>query len=134
MQTEIKIYNITDLIKKTVVGELDLEASLRVARDTAHIASLNKNSSILLDLRNTTVHLPGGFQDTMKIALEFTMNLLETNNRFAALIPDDGQRLLVANQLKACLQVKGIRYEIFTEFEKAMEWLSDSKTVVSARQ
>jgi hypothetical protein len=130
MKTEVKIYNIKDIIKKTSVGELDLETSLHFARDTAGIAFLKKRNHILLDMRETTVHLTNGFQDVMKVATEFTNNLVDCENKFAALVPDNEHRLLIATQFKSCLAAKGINYEIFTEFEEAMEWLSDTKILL----
>lgn len=127
MQIEVKIFNINEIVRKTVSGDLDVEQSMQIARDTAAIAFLHKNHNILMDLRKTSVK-QASLSDLMKIALEIVNGIPDFQNKIASLIPDDPERVTIARQFKSCLILKGFQYEIFTDFEKAIEWLSETIT------
>jgi len=41
-------------------------------------------------------------------------------------VPDNEKRLHIAKQFRSCMLLKGFSYEIFTDFERAIEWLSET--------
>ena len=55
MPLGIKVYQTKDFIRKTARGTIDLERSLKVARELAATTNYFKGHSILLDLRDTEV-------------------------------------------------------------------------------
>jgi hypothetical protein len=50
-------------------------------------------------------------------------------NKMASVIPNEEERITIAERFKACLDLKGFQFEYFTDFEKAIEWLSDTTTL-----
>jgi len=43
------------------------------------------------------------------------------------LISNDPKRMIIANRFKACMDIQGFEYEIFTDYESAIEWLSKTE-------
>ena len=125
MKTEINIYNIKDFVRKNVSGELDLDKSMDLARQFASIASLRPDHNILIDMRDTTVSSVS-ITDVMIITLEIANHIPDFKNKIANVIPNNEERLRIARQFHSCLILKGFSYEVFTNFENAIEWLSDT--------
>ena len=124
MKTEIKTYKIKDFIRKNVSGEVDVDESVVLARQFASIACLHPSHNILIDMRDTTI--PNlNITDVMNISVEFAKHLPDFRNKIASVIPQNEERLRIAKQFHSCLTLKGFSYEVFTDFEKAIEWLSD---------
>jgi len=124
----IKIYKVKDFIRKTESGNIDFERSKKIVRELANTANSHTDHNILIDLRETTVSVPS-IEDKMKIALEFGTYISSFKNKIANIIPDDQKRLIIANRFKACMDIQGFEYEIFTDYESAIEWLSKTKEV-----
>jgi hypothetical protein len=125
MKTEIKIYNIKEFVRKNVSGELDLDKSMALARQFASIASLRPDNNILIDMRDTTVSSIS-ITDVMKVTLEIANHLPDFKNKIANVIPANEERLRIARRFHSCMILKGFSCEIFTDFEKAIEWLSET--------
>lgn len=128
MKTDVKIYNVKDFIRKTVSGEIDLEKSMQLAKDFADIAYLHNNHNLLLDMRDTTIS-DINMTDLMKVVLKITSHLHDFKNKIANVIPDNQERLQIARQFQSCMVLKGFSYEIFTDFEEALDWLSETTNV-----
>jgi len=128
MLSGIKIYKVKDFIRKTESGNIDFERSKKIVRELANTANSHTDHNILIDLRETTVSVPS-IEDIMKIALEFGTYISSFKNKIANIIPDDQKRLIIANRFKACMDIQGFEYEIFTDYESAIEWLSKTKEV-----
>ena len=128
MLSGIKIYKVKDFIRKTESGNIDLERSKKIVRELAITADSHTDHNILIDLRETTVSAPS-IEDIMKIALEFGTYISSFKNKIANIIPDDQKRMIIANRFKACMDIQGFEYEIFTDYESAIEWLSKTKEV-----
>jgi hypothetical protein len=126
MLSGIKIYKVKDFIRKTESGNIDLERSKKIVRELAMAAKTYTNHNILIDLRETTVSA-ASIEDIMKIALEFGTYISSFKNKIANIIPDDQKRMLIANRFKACMDIQGFEYEIFTDYESAIEWLSKTR-------
>jgi hypothetical protein len=127
MLSGIKIYKVNDFIRKTETGNIDLERSKKIVRELAMAAGLHANHNILVDLRETTVSAAASIEDTMKVALEFGTYISSFKNKIANIIPDDPKRMIIANRFKACMDIQGFEYELFTDYESAIEWLSKTE-------
>jgi len=131
MLSGIKIYKVKDFIRKTETGNIDLERSKKIVRELAVAAGSHTDHNILIDLRETTVSA-ATIEDIMKIALEFGTYVSSFKNKIANIIPDDQDRMIIANRLKACMDIQGFEYEIFTDYESAIEWLSKTREIGGA--
>lgn len=65
--------------------------------------------------------------DLLKVSLEMASYKSVFKNRIANVIPNDEERILIAKNFKASLDIKGFDYQFFTNFEEAIEWLSETK-------
>ena len=128
MLSGIKIYNVNDFIRKTETGNIDLKRSKKIVRELAVAAGSHTDHNILIDLRETSVSA-ASIEDIMKIALEFGTYISSFKNKIANIIPDDQKRMIIANRLKACMDIQGFEYEIFTDYESAIEWLSEKEDI-----
>lgn len=124
MKTEYKVYKIKDFVRKTVSGEVDMEKSMSLVKQFADIASLHPDHNILVDMRDSEI-TDANIVDMMKVSLELANALPGFKNKIANVIPQNEERIRIARQFHSCMVLKGFSYEVFTDFEKAMEWLSD---------
>jgi hypothetical protein len=124
MSSGIKIYKIKDFIRKSESGEIDLDKSIQLVRELSAAAAFHTDNNILIDLRKTTVSV-AGMDEVMKITMEFVQCLPSFKNKIANVIPNDTDRSSLAKKFEACMNIKKIQYRFFTEFEQAIEWLSD---------
>ena len=124
MVSGIKIYKITDFIRKTETGKIDLRRSKQIIADLVEVAGNHVDHNLLIDLRETTVSITN-LEDIITVALEFGSFSSAFKNKIANVIPDDKERLSIANQIKSCMDIQGFEYQFFTDYEDAIEWLSD---------
>jgi len=124
MVSGIKIYKIKDFIRKTETGKIDLKRSKQIIAELVKVAGNHEDHNILIDLRETTVSIQT-LEEIIKIALEFGSFSSAFKNKIANVIPDEKNRLTIANQIKSCMDIQGFQYQIFTDYEKAIDWLSD---------
>ncbi|GMQ79737.1 MAG: hypothetical protein BMS9Abin03_170 [Thermodesulfobacteriota bacterium] len=128
MLSGIKVYKVKDFIRKTETGNIDLKRSKQIVRELAMAAGSRADHNVLIDLRETTVSA-SSIEDIMKIALEFGSYVSSFKNKIASIIPDDQKRLIIANRFKAFMDIQGFEYEIFTDYEGAIEWLSQTEDI-----
>ncbi len=130
MSSDVKIYKIKDFIRKKDVGEIDCDRAVEIAKELASAVAFNPDRNVLLDLRETTLSNES-FSELFKAAQEIVplkpVFDIIGGGKIANLVPDDAARLLRANVLKSFLQIQGFRYEVFTDYEEAIEWLSETK-------
>ena len=124
MKTEYKVYKINDFVRKTISGEVDMEKSMSLVKQFADIASLHPDHNILVDMRDSEL-TDASIVDMMKVSLELANALPGFKNKIANVIPNNEERIRIARQFHSCMVLKGFSCEVFTDFEKAMEWLSD---------
>jgi len=129
MLSGIKVYKVKDFIRKTETGDIDLKRSKQIVRELAMAAGSHTDNNILIDLRETTVSAAASIEDIMKIALEFGSYVSSFKNKIANIIPDDPERMTIATRFKACMDIQGFEYEIFTDYESAIEWLSKTEDI-----
>ena len=120
----ISIYKIQDFIRKDASGELSYNRAETILKEIAVTAASHPNHNILLDFRNTSV-AHSNMTDIIKIALEVDKYKFILKNRIASIIPDESERILHAQKVEAAFNLKGIQYKFFTDFEAAIQWLSD---------
>ena len=120
----VKTNKIKDFLRLTETGKIDFFRSKEIVRQLAATASFHVDHNILLDLRETTIQ-EENLSDVLEVALEIARYKSAFKGRLANLLPDDEKRIGLARQLKALIAMEGFQYEIFTNFEEAMEWLSD---------
>ena len=108
-------------------GEIDFDKSMHMVRELAASSSFYSDHNILLDLRKTTI-ANIGMEEAMKICTEFIQCMPSAfKNKIANVVPDNATRAAFAKKLEVCMNLKKINYKVFTEFEHAIEWLSDAK-------
>jgi hypothetical protein len=118
-----KIYKMKDFIRKTENGEINIQRSIDVVRELAIASEHHKEANILVDLRETKKAL--NFGDLLTVVLEFAYYKDCFRNKIAAIIPKDPERIERAEFFKAGMTIKGFLFNYFTDFEKAVEWLSE---------
>ena len=124
----VKIYRMKDLLRLTETGKIDIDRSKEIVRQLAVGASFHADHNILLDLRETTIK-EENMSDVLEVALEIARYKSAFKGKLANLLPGDEKRLFMARQLKTLMVIKGFEYEIFTNFEEAVEWLSEVTVV-----
>ena len=123
MPSNIKVYRVGDIIRMTESGELDLDRSIDIVRQLATEANYHQDHNVILDLRETSVNVSMG--DIIQISMEFASYHQVFKNKIAVIIPDTEERLKIATRFKTCMDMQGFQFEQFTDFEAAIEWLSD---------
>lgn len=129
MLSGTKIYKVKDFIRKTETGNIDLERSKKIVRELARVSGLRSDHNILIDLRETTISPAASIEDIMKVALEFGNYVSNFKNKIANIIPDDPERAEIASRFKSCMVFQGFEYEVFTDYESAIEWLSQTEDI-----
>ena len=129
MLSGTKLYKVKDFIRKTETGDIDLERSKKIVRELAKVSGLRSNHNILIDLRETTVSPAASIEDLMKVALEFGSYVSNFKNKIANIIPGDQERMEIASRFKSCMVFQGFEYEVFTDYESAIEWLSQTEDI-----
>ncbi len=96
---------------------------MRLVRELAVDAASHPHRNILLDYRETTA-TNKSMLDIMKISAEIKSYQYFFTNRVATVIPPEEERFEVANKMKACLVIMGFHYEVFTDYDQALAWLT----------
>lgn len=120
MPVEIKIYKVKDFIRLNESGEIDFARSMEIIHNLAMAASFYSGHNILVDLRDTTVAPDTDMSKILRLALEMARYESRLKGRIANVVPKDEKRLSIAKQFKASLDPQGFQYEVFTNFEDAI--------------
>ena len=123
MTMSYKIYKVKDFIRRTEKGEINIQESLNTVAELAIASKFHKDVNILIDLRETETTLD--FGDLLKVALEFAYYKDCFRNKIAGVIPNDPERIRRGELFKSCMEMKCFLFDYFTDFEKAIEWLSE---------
>ena len=125
MSIEIKVYKVKDFIRLNESGEIDFARSMQIIHNLVMAASIYRGHNILVDLRETTIVGETDMTTILRLAVEMARFGSTLKGRIANVLPDDEKRLAIARQFKASLDLQGFQYEIFTNFEDAINWLSE---------
>lgn len=121
-----KVYKTMEFIRKNEKGDLDIRRSREIVRVIAKAAMHHKDDNLLIDIRETETKL--NFVELLTVALEFAEYEDIFRNRIAFLIPNNEERIRRAEYVKKSLVgVRGFTLDYFTEYEKAIDWLSSIK-------
>lgn len=129
MSSDVKIYKLKDFIRKTETGDLSYDRIVEIIHEISMVACLFDNHNILLDLRKTEISITS-MCEVMKVATELAQFKNVLKNKIASVIPDDVNRIAVAEKAETSFQIKGFQYRYFTDFEDAIEWLSERKDLI----
>jgi hypothetical protein len=125
MTIGIKVYKTKDFIRKNQKGQLDLEHSIEMVQELAVAVSGHADYNILVDLRDVdNICGPG---EMMRIAMEFVHHRYAFQNKLAMLILETDKAVTEARFFKTCMDLKGFEMEFFTNYELAIDWLSEVK-------
>jgi hypothetical protein len=125
MPSHIEIYKVKDFVRLNESGEIDFDRSMKIVRKLGAASSVYADHNVLLDLRETTIVGVNNMGTIMQLALEMANYWSAFKGRIANVLPNDEARLSIARQFRASLQLQGFSYEIFTNFEEAISWLSE---------
>jgi hypothetical protein len=128
MVSGIKVYNVKDFVRTTQTGNIDLKRSKQLVRELVKVAGSHSDHNILIDLRETTVSV-SNIVDILEVAREFGSSVSSFKNKIANIVPDDHERMVIAHRFKACMDMQGFEWEIFTDYEGAIEWLSETEDI-----
>jgi hypothetical protein len=124
----VKIYKIKDFIRKDESGELTRDRVKEIILEIGTAAAFHPDHNILIDFRETTISHDVNMTAIMKSAKDVFAFKDVLRNKIANIIPGDKDRISIAERAEAAIQLGGIHYKYFTDFEAAIEWLSDVKT------
>ena len=128
MLSGIKAYKVKDFIRTTQTGNIDTKRSKEIVRELVKVAGSHSDHNILIDLRETTVSV-SNIVDILEVAREFGSSVSSFKNKIANIVPDDHERMVIAHRFKACMDMQGFEWEIFTDYEGAIEWLSETEDI-----
>ena len=120
-------YSTTDFIKKTEKGIIDLERSKNFVRKLAQKSKSHRGHNILIDLRETESTL--SFGNLLELVSEFILHKDSYQNKMAVIMPNEPERIKRAEYVKTILKIEDFQMEYFTDYEKAIEWLSTIDTL-----
>ena len=123
MTVSYKLYKIKDFVRRTEKGEINMQKSLDAVAELAIASKFHKDLNILVDLRETETTL--NFRDLLKVVLQFGYYKDCFRNKIAAVIPKDPERIERGEFFKTGMKTRGFLFDYFTDFEKAIEWLSE---------
>jgi len=127
-----KIYQSNNLIKKVVKNELNIENFRNIIQELAAASAIYQDHNLLIDIRDIKPHK--NFSEVLKILSEAVKYKHAFHNRIAVIIADEPERIARSKFFKAGLPQSNYRFKFFTEYEKAIDWLSDIQTSSSVNQ
>ena len=118
-----KIYQTNNFIKKIKKGELNIENFRNMIQELAAASAVHKNHNLLIDIREITPI--NGFGEILKIIIEATKYYHAFRNKIALIIANEPDRIARTKFFKAGLKLGNYQFEYFTDYENALDWLSD---------
>jgi hypothetical protein len=124
MSSDIKIYSIKNFLRKNESGHLSEERVTEIINEIVSAAMIHPDHNVLLDFRETELSNVS-MVDILKTAMEVGKFKKVLKNKIANVIPDNEDRISIAKRTEAAIQLKGIDYKFFIDFEEAIDWLSE---------
>jgi len=125
MSSDVRIYKVKDFIRLNKSGEIDFDRSIEIIHQLAVAASFYANHNIIIDLRDTNIVGSSNMEVVLRLSLEMARYGSVFQGKIANIVPDDDQRISLARQFEASLNLQGFSYKVFTSFEEAINWLSE---------
>jgi hypothetical protein len=120
MLLKVDVISAKDFIMTTVEGQLDLKTSIAMLEKIRSAARGRGKFDILIDLRQTTIKM-----STVDI-WDLCVGLPEFGDTFktkTVVLIGKGTNADKAEFLRLCAMNRGVRINIFTDYEEAMKWL-----------
>lgn len=126
LSSKISIYKYSDFIPENHSKELTYDRVVDIIQKISSIAAYDPDCNILLDFRDTVVATSiEGFREYTNVSWEMLRNKFASNCKIANLLPLDKERLIKAKTLEAAAQLQGLKYRVFTDYDEAINWLSE---------
>lgn len=119
MPTHIKIIHAGDFIRATPEGHLNLEESKKLLMELASATSTLSDYEVILDTRKAQLDI--SVADLWHLANELCNFYKAFSRRLAILCPPE--RFDRAAFFALCAKNRGLRINVFTSYEDAIEWL-----------
>ena len=123
MAEGFRVYQTRNFIKKVAKGKLSVENIKSVIRELASAATLYQDHNKLIDIRE--IEPLDSFVDIFKVIQESAKYHHAFRNRIAIIIANKPDRIAKIKFFKAGLALGNYQLEFFTDYEKAIDWLSD---------
>ena len=118
-----KIFQTKNIIKKIEKTKLNIENFRKVIKELATASAIHQDHNLLIDIREIEPHK--NFSEVLEIIIEASKYQHTFSNRIAVIIANEPARIARAKFFKAGLKSGKYLFEYFTDYEKAIEWLSD---------
>lgn len=115
-----KIITAKDFIETTASGELDLKASRKIIARLAQALQSAGDVNILIDVRAAFSDISQA--EIEQVVGEMLQQLAGFRNKIA--IVHANRRPEDAERAKQALRAAGLELEMFTDYQKAIEWLN----------
>ena len=125
MAKGIKKYTTTDFISTTGHGKQTYAQAELLIRDLAEAADHHRDHNVLVDLRETEGSL--SFLELLTLSMELVQYQSAFRNKLAVVIPDREDRKEKMEFFKAGMDLVSIQFDYFTDYEKAVAWMSEEK-------
>lgn len=125
MPKGIKKYSTTDFISTTEHGKPSYAGAELLIRDLAEAADHHRDHDVLIDLRDTQGSL--SFLELLNLSMNLVQYQSVFTNKLAVVIPDNEDRKEKMEFFKSGLDLVGIQFGYFTDYERAVAWMSEEK-------
>ena len=119
----VKFYKDQEFIQKTEAGEIDCGNAINTIYELSAAAQSHKGYNILMDVRDTESRL-SSMGDILELSSQFAKHKTAFQNKIAMLIPYIQERAEKAEKFKICMVLNDFKFDYFTDYDAAMDWLS----------
>ncbi len=114
------------IITGVVSGALRRDILMNLLAQLSIISANNQGCNLLFDLSQTTLETE---QMDMYRVIDVVSAIVDLKdqlgNKIAHVVPDNRDRVVHAEDIGSVAMIRGINYRVFTDIDKAWEWLLD---------
>jgi hypothetical protein len=118
-----KIFQTKNIIKKIEKSKLNIENFRKLIKELANASAVHQDHNLVIDIRE--IEPLKNYSQVLEIIIEASKYQHTFTNRIAVIIANEPDRIARAKFFKAGLKPGKYLFEYFTDYEKAIEWLSD---------
>jgi hypothetical protein len=122
MSEGYKVFQSENIIKKTEKRKLTTERFKKIVRELAPALSIHQDHNLLLDIRDITPH--ENFGEVLDIIIEISKYYYAFPKRIAVVVTNEPGRIARTKFFKAGLMPGNYQFEYFTDYERAVAWLT----------
>ena len=124
MDVRFEIEKENRVITCIVAGQLNRDVLINLLTQLRIITSNNTGNNLLFDLRQTSLQKK---QMDMHRVIDFVSAIInmrgQLGEKVAHIVPVDQDRIAHAEDIGSVATIRGIDYQVFTDVEKARDWL-----------